>query len=84
MVDKPEESEDLGQVDELTPEEASRIIHSHRKVRYGKCPWYDERSVAKYLHVFPLHPGPHIRGTNVELMYVLPQVLHVGPVANAR
>jgi hypothetical protein len=23
-------------LDELTPEEASRIIHSHRKVRYGK------------------------------------------------
>ena len=23
-------------VDDLTPEEASRIIHSHRKVRYGK------------------------------------------------
>ena len=22
----------------LTPDEASRIIHSHRKVRYGKCP----------------------------------------------
>lgn len=23
-------------VEDLTPEEASRIIHSHRKVRYGK------------------------------------------------
>lgn len=23
-------------LDDLTPEEASRIIHSHRKVRYGK------------------------------------------------
>ncbi|KAG6164936.1 hypothetical protein E4U48_000564 [Claviceps purpurea] len=26
-------------VDELTPEEASRIIHSHRKVRYGTACW---------------------------------------------
>lgn len=25
-------------IDQLTPEEASRIIHSHRKVRYGKKP----------------------------------------------
>jgi hypothetical protein len=25
-------------VDDLTPEEANRIIHSHRKVRYGKLP----------------------------------------------
>lgn len=24
-------------VNDLTPEEVSRIIHSHRKVRYGKC-----------------------------------------------
>jgi hypothetical protein len=24
-------------VEDLTPEEANRIIHSHRKVRYGKC-----------------------------------------------
>jgi hypothetical protein len=23
-------------VEDLTPEEANRIIHSHRKVRYGK------------------------------------------------
>lgn len=23
-------------IDDLTPEEANRIIHSHRKVRYGK------------------------------------------------
>jgi hypothetical protein len=28
-------AEDQVPVDELTPEEASRIIHSHRKVRYG-------------------------------------------------
>lgn len=28
-------------IDNLTPEEASRIIHSHRKVRYGMSlgPW---------------------------------------------
>lgn len=26
-------------VDDLTPEEASRIIHSHRKVRYGTACW---------------------------------------------
>lgn len=25
-------------VDDLTPEEANRIIHSHRKVRYGRSP----------------------------------------------
>lgn len=27
-----------GGVNDLTPEEVSRIIHSHRKVRYGKLP----------------------------------------------
>jgi hypothetical protein len=26
-------------VEDLTPEEASRIIHSHRKVRYGESAW---------------------------------------------
>lgn len=30
------EAEDQASVDQLTPEEASRIIHSHRKVRYGE------------------------------------------------
>lgn len=30
------EAEDHPSVDQLTPEEASRIIHSHRKVRYGE------------------------------------------------
>lgn len=41
MADKPEEPEEVFQVvpvEQLTPEEASRIIHSHRKVRYGKYP----------------------------------------------
>ncbi|KAK6080290.1 fungal specific transcription factor domain-containing protein [Seiridium cupressi] len=34
-------------VEDLTPEEASRIIHSHRKVRYGKCsgPYLEAPSV---------------------------------------
>jgi hypothetical protein len=33
-------SQDIDQVpiEDLTPEEASRIIHSHRKVRYGMPP----------------------------------------------
>ncbi|CCF46698.1 hypothetical protein CH063_15372, partial [Colletotrichum higginsianum] len=26
-------------IDDLTPEEANRIIHSHRKVRYGTACW---------------------------------------------
>lgn len=30
------DADDQVPVDDLTPEEASRIIHSHRKVRYGK------------------------------------------------
>jgi hypothetical protein len=30
------EPRDSPSVEHLTPEEASRIIHSHRKVRYGK------------------------------------------------
>ena len=30
---EPQESPGL---EDLTPEEANRIIHSHRKVRYGK------------------------------------------------
>lgn len=34
MADNPS-PEDRVAIDELTPEEASRIIHSHRKVRYG-------------------------------------------------
>ncbi|OAQ69944.1 fungal specific transcription factor domain-containing protein [Pochonia chlamydosporia 170] len=33
------ETEETIPVDELTPEEASRIIHSHRKVRYGTACW---------------------------------------------
>lgn len=38
MPDNPDEPEEQVSVDQLTPEEASRIIHSHRKVRYGKTP----------------------------------------------
>ena len=30
------DAHDSPNFDDLTPEEASRIIHSHRKVRYGK------------------------------------------------
>lgn len=36
----PEDPEEFVQVDQLTPEEASRIIHSHRKVRYGNVPCF--------------------------------------------
>jgi hypothetical protein len=36
MTDIAEADETIP-VEELTPEEANRIIHSHRKVRYGKC-----------------------------------------------
>ncbi|KHN99725.1 uncharacterized protein MAM_02578 [Metarhizium album ARSEF 1941] len=32
------DAEEAIPIEELTPEEASRIIHSHRKVRYGKYP----------------------------------------------
>ena len=35
MTEGAEQDENIP-IDELTPEEASRIIHSHRKVRYGK------------------------------------------------
>jgi hypothetical protein len=35
MADNADADEQVP-VDDLTPEEASRIIHSHRKVRYGK------------------------------------------------
>lgn len=38
MADNPS-PEDRVAIDELTPEEASRIIHSHRKVRYGTACW---------------------------------------------
>ncbi|KAF7551189.1 hypothetical protein G7Z17_g5198 [Cylindrodendrum hubeiense] len=38
MDDNPS-PEDRVAIDELTPEEASRIIHSHRKVRYGTACW---------------------------------------------
>ncbi|KAJ6446735.1 fungal specific transcription factor domain-containing protein [Purpureocillium lavendulum] len=38
MTDNPE-PEELVPVDDLTPEEANRIIHSHRKVRYGTACW---------------------------------------------
>lgn len=37
-------------VEQLTPEEASRIIHSHRKVRYGMC----------YHSVAFFSPGPNL------------------------
>ena len=37
MSDLPRPVEGVS-VDDLTPEEANRIIHSHRKVRYGKMP----------------------------------------------
>lgn len=32
---KSAEPDETFPIEELTPEEASRIIHSHRKVRYG-------------------------------------------------
>lgn len=35
MAENPSPDERVP-IDELTPEEASRIIHSHRKVRYGE------------------------------------------------
>lgn len=35
MAENPSPDERVA-IDELTPEEANRIIHSHRKVRYGK------------------------------------------------
>lgn len=39
MTDTPEpDAEDQASIDLLTPEEANRIIHSHRKVRYGAAP----------------------------------------------
>jgi len=34
---EPREDESAS-VNDLSPEEVSRIIHSHRKVRYGKSP----------------------------------------------
>ncbi|KAG5951506.1 hypothetical protein E4U53_002955 [Claviceps sorghi] len=36
---EPAEPNKAISVDDLTPEEASRIIHSHRKVRYGTACW---------------------------------------------
>lgn len=69
-------------VNDLTPEEVSRIIHSHRKVRYGKhtaC-----RTGLKSVEVFLsfdalggpswINPRSHLN----------PQVLHAGPAASAR
>jgi len=44
MTENPE-PEELVPVGELTPEEANRIIHSHRKVRYGK---------AVFITIFPI------------------------------
>lgn len=41
-------SEDQVPIDQLTPEEANRIIHSHRKVRYGEL-----SSVPALLYPFP-------------------------------
>lgn len=41
MADMPppsEQDEAGGSVNDMTPEEVNRIIHSHRKVRYGKPP----------------------------------------------
>lgn len=35
-MDDPEDTTESPSVQDLTPEEASRIISSHRKVRYGK------------------------------------------------
>lgn len=35
-MDDPEDTAGSPSVQDLTPEEASRIISSHRKVRYGK------------------------------------------------
>lgn len=35
-MDDPEDTAESASVQDLTPEEASRIISSHRKVRYGK------------------------------------------------
>ncbi|MBE3045768.1 hypothetical protein IMZ48_25125 [Candidatus Bathyarchaeota archaeon] len=38
-MDDPEDTTESPAVQDLTPEEASRIISSHRKVRYGKQRW---------------------------------------------
>lgn len=47
-------------VNDMTPEEVSRIIHSHRKVRYGKC---DYRRLAAILQ----HTLQHWRGASDEI-----------------
>ena len=41
QLDHPDGSPGL---DDLTPEEASRIIHSHRKVRYGESALVDAKT----------------------------------------
>lgn len=51
MADNPE-CEDQLPVEELTPEEANRIIHSHRKVRYGKA---TRRTMLAFLRAPTVH-----------------------------
>lgn len=58
-------------IDDLTPEEASRIIHSHRKVRYGMP--------SEYSFVSNLESMPRYL-----LSYFTFKELHAGLAVNAK
>jgi len=61
------DAHDSPNLDDLTPEEASRIIHSHRKVRYGEwvsypvlvCPYPASQPTSVVVHnPVPAQPAP--------------------------
>lgn len=82
MADNAEaEPEDHVSVDQLTPEEASRIIHSHRKVRYGELSAMP-LSVLSIYDICIMHQ--HMAGPRIHLANASLKAQHVGPVASER
>lgn len=68
-------------VNDLTPEEVSRIIHSHRKVRYGKCD--HRRLLAIVQHALQEGQGASDEITILTVDFTT-QALRAGPVASAK
>jgi hypothetical protein len=69
-------------VEDLTPEEASRIIHSHRKVRYGKETSLLQSRSSITVQIFSHRIRPSSRMVAARLMQL--QGPRVGLAASAR
>lgn len=79
MADNTTDDGAASGVNDLTPEEVSRIIHSHRKVRYGQSTLVVHLAFLRHVCL-----GKHFAFRYNHLTQFLFQVPRVGLVASAR